>query len=249
MSIKKVELGLKDVIYVMVDGVEHRVSRCEKNGIKIGKPHQEEFEYLHEVFVNMGKGILTTAHLISFWGDIEVVLRNMKGAYHNINHVYKMVKGLQKLPMTELPAESRFELLVAILFHDAEPTESESMVVFNNIAQNYELPYVMYSNILGNIASTILGYRPRTRSNKYIQDLDLLILGASATDYDTYVEQVTKEYSEYDEYDFLRGRLHVLKSFISRDKIYHYLTDLEGQARWNIEREMVEINRRLYEYR
>jgi predicted metal-dependent HD superfamily phosphohydrolase len=65
-------------------------------------------------------------------------------------------------------------------------------------------------------------------------DADLAILGASEADYRAYAESIRREYAWVPEPDYRKGRQQVLQTFLTRPRIYHFLSHLEQPARHNL---------------
>jgi predicted metal-dependent HD superfamily phosphohydrolase len=85
---------------------------------------------------------------------------------------------------------------------------------------------------------------PADRDTATILDADLAILGAAEARYQRYSEEIRKEYAWVSEEDYRTGRAGVLKSFLSRPRIFiHQITFEEGekQARFNIAAELARL--------
>lgn len=65
-------------------------------------------------------------------------------------------------------------------------------------------------------------------------DADLAILGVNEPLYRDYAEKIRREYAWVPESEYRQGRRRVLESFLSRPKIYHFLSHLEEPARRNL---------------
>ena len=76
---------------------------------------------------------------------------------------------------------------------------------------------------------------------KILLDADLAILGANPTVYQAYAQNIRLEYSWVPEPEYCKGRRRVLEGFLTRPRIYHLLSDLEGPARANIAAEIGEL--------
>jgi predicted metal-dependent HD superfamily phosphohydrolase len=72
-------------------------------------------------------------------------------------------------------------------------------------------------------------------------DADLAILGADDLSYRNYAKQIRQEYDWVSEPEFRAGRKQVLERFVSRPRIFHFLTDLEMPARRNIAAEIARL--------
>ena len=72
-------------------------------------------------------------------------------------------------------------------------------------------------------------------------DADLAILGASESVYRTYAEKIRQEYAWVPEPDYRKGRRRVLENFLSRPRIFHFLSRREEPARRNIAAEIARL--------
>lgn len=73
-------------------------------------------------------------------------------------------------------------------------------------------------------------------------DADLAILGASETDYQAYAEKIRREYGWVPEPEYRKGRRQVLERFLTRSRIYHFLSRLEQSARRNLAAEIARLD-------
>lgn len=159
--------------------------------------------------------------------------------YHNLAHLDRMLSRMDRVA----PENDAMEL--AIWFHDAiydplaRDNEARSADLFINCLGTIVSPYLAQK-----VAQLILATDPkRPRSGEddenLLIDIDLSILGSSPEEYDQYRTDIRKEYAIVPEPDFNRGRISVLENFL-RYPIFvrEEFTDLEAQARMNIEREI-----------
>jgi Protein kinase domain len=72
-------------------------------------------------------------------------------------------------------------------------------------------------------------------------DADLAILGASQSDYQAYAERIRCEYAWVPEPEYRKGRREVLKRFLARPRIFHFLSQLEEPARQNLAAEIARL--------
>ena len=72
-------------------------------------------------------------------------------------------------------------------------------------------------------------------------DADLAILGASESDYLAYAENIRREYAWVPESDYRKGRRQVLERFLTRPRIFHFLSHLEEPARRNLAAEIARL--------
>jgi predicted metal-dependent HD superfamily phosphohydrolase len=72
-------------------------------------------------------------------------------------------------------------------------------------------------------------------------DADLAILGAGESEYRTYAEKIRQEYAWVPEAEYRHGRQRVLQRFLSRPRIFHFLTQREEPARRNLAAEIAQL--------
>jgi len=72
-------------------------------------------------------------------------------------------------------------------------------------------------------------------------DADLAILGASESEYQAYAEKIRQEYSWVPEHEYRTGRRQVLEKFLTRPRLFHFLTHLESSARRNVAAEIARL--------
>ena len=80
------------------------------------------------------------------------------------------------------------------------------------------------------------------RDGQMLLDADLAILGADGNDYDTYARAIRREYAWVPNEEYRKGRLRVLETFLSRERIYRtdelHRAAEEIQGRRNLRREI-----------
>ncbi len=72
-------------------------------------------------------------------------------------------------------------------------------------------------------------------------DADLAILGASESAYRVYAEQIRQEYAWVPEPEYRMGRRQILERFLTKPRIYHFLSHLEAAARRNVAAEIAHL--------
>lgn len=170
--------------------------------------------------------------------------------YHNLNHVYSMLKGLKE---NKDIAEDYLSIYLAIWFHDAifDPqssnNEERSAELAASELQKLRLPESKIKFCCELILSTKFHIPAcNCRDCDLFLDLDLAILGKEPHIYHEYAQNVRKEYSWVPEDTFIKGRYNILNQIISRDRIYNterFYQLYEKQARKNILTEISEIQK------
>ncbi|MBT4423956.1 hypothetical protein HOC87_06320 [Candidatus Bathyarchaeota archaeon] len=159
--------------------------------------------------------------------------------YHNIDHIAACLNEFNEV---EHLLQNPVEVWLAVWFHD---------VVYDPKAHDNEERSVDYAEkalreIIGevtleNISRLIMAtkhYRPASdHDSKFIQDIDLTILGGHRDRFDEYEESIRMEYSWVPENRFRKGRADILSGFIERSTIYqtkYFRKKYEETARANL---------------
>jgi len=159
--------------------------------------------------------------------------------YHNIDHIAACLNEFNEV---EHLLQNPVEVWLAVWFHD---------VVYDPKAHDNEERSVDYAEkalreIIGevtleNISRLIMAtkhYRPASdHDSKFIQDIDLTILGGHRDIFDEYEERIRREYSWVPENRFRKGRADILSGFIERSTIYqtkYFRKKYEETARANL---------------
>lgn len=145
--------------------------------------------------------------------------------YHDMNHIYRCLNVfdqckhlISKSDLTEL----------AIWYHDyycmSEITDNELSSSEQMGLNLHEKMSIHWINIVkGLIMSTKHTEPSDTPAGRYMQDVDLAILGAGDYDFKKYDSNIRKEWLHIDISVYARNRIDVLKSFINRPHIYNTL--------------------------
>ncbi|KAJ7100749.1 hypothetical protein B0H15DRAFT_770210 [Mycena belliarum] len=173
--------------------------------------------------------------------------------YHTLEHISWMLRALK--PDTLDQACETIEL--AVWFHDCvyDPVkgspwnEDESICVWEDFADSTQSQVMadLKPCVSALIKATILHRLPDVLPEGLnalevatFLDLDMGILSESAEAYEKYAHQIRQEYSHYPTTAYCAGRIKVLQSFFSRERIYlGYDADaMEKRARCNVEGEI-----------
>jgi predicted metal-dependent HD superfamily phosphohydrolase len=167
--------------------------------------------------------------------------------YHNLRHVRDCLDQM-KLCVNQL-ADPR-ALAAAIWFHDAvyDPTRPDNEARSADLADQYLRTMNEPEEFIAKVHDLILDTRhtapPTTPDGQYLVDIDLSILGRDGETFDAYDGAIRREYAHVPEPEYRIGRAKVLRSFLSREFIYHTPTfrDLyESPARANLARTIARL--------
>lgn len=170
--------------------------------------------------------------------------------YHNLNHIKALLRLLEANRAEFADAEA---IEAAIWFHDAiydsraKDNEAKSAALAVEKLTGAVEPKRV-ARIAAMIEATATHTVPEfahaaSRSDAALfLDMDLSILGAPPADFDAYELAVRKEYGWVAEEAWREGRAAVLRTFLSREHIFHtdtFRRIYEARARKNMARSLV----------
>lgn len=164
--------------------------------------------------------------------------------YHNLNHIYQIFVTLDRFSDLANPSAVYF----AAWFHDFiyDPQAADNEIQSARAAKDLLANLGVSPATIELVSSLILateGHKidPTDRDLCIFLDADLAILGADPVIYQAYQQSIRREYSWVSDTAYQIGRIRVLESFRSRDRLYHtalLFNKLESIARLNLEREI-----------
>ena len=181
-----------------------------------------------------------TAQAGKLWDEIEKSYTAKKRYYHNQSHLENLLKELTSIKES---IEDWHCIIFSVAYHD---------IVYNTLQKdNEEQSATLAEQRLAQIAfpadrvdkcvQQILATKGHTISDNedtnFFTDADLSILGASWEVYETYFNNIRKEYSYYPDLLYKPGRKKVLQHFLAMDKIFKtdkFFSRYEEQARKNL---------------
>ncbi|KAF8872482.1 hypothetical protein CPB84DRAFT_1854455 [Gymnopilus junonius] len=169
--------------------------------------------------------------------------------YHTINHIHAM---LQCLDQFHSSVADETTLKLAIFFHDwiydpkSKDNEIDSIQYLRDFATDIGLLDPVFSKVASYIERTITHTLPTDVEESNCDlclflDFDLEVLSRNDAQYLRYSEEIRAEYSHFKPSDYYTGRLHVLTSFLGRDRLYFsniFYNRREQKARANLEWEI-----------
>ena len=161
--------------------------------------------------------------------------------YHTPRHIAMCLHGFDQV---KNQVSDPFCVECALWFHD---------IIYNPKKQNNEYLSARYARSF--LAQTTITEEqiekikhlieltqhpacPKTDDEKYLVDIDLMILGSEPKIYAQYEQWIRKEYAFVPNFFYKRGRKKLLTSFIKQNSIYStyfFRKQLEKQARENLE--------------
>ncbi|WP_223270886.1 HD domain-containing protein [Subsaximicrobium wynnwilliamsii] len=185
--------------------------------------------------------------VFNYWTTIELFYTAEGRHYHNLNHIYNLL--LQAEAIKEYISDYD-ALRFAIWYHDIickatkgnNETKSAEFAINQLKATNFSKNRM---EIVQNLIKSTQKHKvicPDNTDNAFLLDMDLSILGNDWSSYQSYIQNIRKEYAIYPDLIYKSGRKKVLQQFLKQERIYitkHYFERFEKQARLNIERELL----------
>jgi predicted metal-dependent HD superfamily phosphohydrolase len=162
--------------------------------------------------------------------------------YHTLDHVQSVLETLDNLGAY---AQNPHAVKLAAWLHDviydskASDNEERSADYAERLCQELSIPDCRV------VATLILKTKTHSAGGdvdaQVLLDADLAILGTSEPVYRTYVEQIRQEYAWVPEPEYRTGRRQILERFLTKPRIYHFLSLLEKPARHNLTAEIAQL--------
>jgi predicted metal-dependent HD superfamily phosphohydrolase len=159
--------------------------------------------------------------------------------YHTLDHVKEMLTTVDSLGSH---VRNLNAVKLAAWLHD---------VIYDSKALDNEEQSAQYAELLceelsipesPSVASLILKTKWHIAGDdvdaQVLIDADLAILGADEREYQTYAENIRREYAWVPEPEYRQERRRVLGNFLIRPRVYHFLDQLEEPARRNMAAEI-----------
>ncbi|MFD2915159.1 HD domain-containing protein [Psychroserpens luteus] len=203
--------------------------------------------WLKQEWMTLASKYTGDQQLIStYWNDIEMYYTSKGRYYHNLTHIYNMLKQAETI-VNDIDDYDAFRF--SIWYHD---------IIYNSTKKNNEVKSAEFARnrlksfnfdkkrieIVDNLIKSTEKHTVilnKNHDNAYLLDIDLSILGTNWEAYQTYIKNIRKEYAIYPDFMYKKGRKKAMQHFLERESIYFtqlYQNKFETQARQNIEREI-----------
>ena len=162
--------------------------------------------------------------------------------YHTLDHVLAVLATVESLAPY---AKNLNAVKLAAWLHDviydskASDNEERSAEYAERLCQELAIPEG--KRVAALIRKTKTHDPGEDADAQVLLDADLAILGASESDYQAYAEKIRREYAWVPEPDYRKGRRQIMERFLTRPRIYHFLSHLEEPARRNLEAEIARL--------
>ncbi len=159
--------------------------------------------------------------------------------YHNLDHI---AACLDEFTEVEHLIQHPFNVWLSIWFHDVvyDPKAHDNEERSVDYAKN-ALREITSEGLIEIVSLLILATRHDRHAidhdAKFIQDIDLAILGGERDRFDEYEEGIRREYAWVPENRFRKGRADILNGFLERESIYqtdYFREKYEEMARANL---------------
>ena len=193
----------------------------------------------------------------ALWQDIAMRYDEPQRAYHTLSHIEQLLVQFESIK------HNLFEphiVALALYYHDViyDPTradnEQKSAEYAVDALSSYLSPeqcqhiyalIMMTANHQIDESTDSVKYSSVKYSDAaYLLDMDLSILGAPLPTYEQYANAIRQEYAHVADDNYRDGRTAVLQGLLAHPKLYltdHYYSQLEAQARDNINRELISL--------
>lgn len=188
----------------------------------------------------------------ALWQNISMRYRESQRAYHTLSHIEQLLVQFESIKHN-LPEPHIVAL--ALYYHDViyDPTradnEQKSAEYAVDALSSYLSPeqcQYIYALIMMTANHQIDESTDSVKYSDvaYLLDMDLSILGAPWSTYEQYANAIRQEYAHVADDNYRDGRTAVLQGLLAHPKLYltdYYYSQLEAQARDNINRELISL--------
>jgi len=162
--------------------------------------------------------------------------------YHTLDHIQNVLRTVESLGSY---TRNRNAVKLAAWLHDviydsrASDNEDRSADYAKRLCEKLSIPEGRLVAAL--IRKTKTHDADGDADAQVLIDADLAILGANEPAYRLYAEQIRQEYAWVPEPEYRMGRRQILERFLTRPKIFHFLSHLEAAALRNIAAEIAQL--------
>jgi predicted metal-dependent HD superfamily phosphohydrolase len=163
--------------------------------------------------------------------------------YHNLDHVLAVLGTVESLVSYAKNVDAvKLAAWLHDLIYDSKASDNEDLSAESAEEFCKELAIPDGHRVAALIRMTKTHDAGDDVDAKVLLDADLAVLGASHAEYQAYEENIRREYAWVPEPEYRKGRRQVLERFLSRPRIYHFLSHLEEPARRNLEAEIARLS-------
>ncbi len=205
---------------------------------------------LISVLQTQWSGIQGTSDCVSLGAQLIAAYRDPARSYHTLSHLLECLRLWREWRNA---ASKPDEIAIALWFHDAlydtarHDSEARSARWALDALTAGGVPFDTVRRIRDLVIATRSNESPASDDARLIIDIDMAILGASPERYEQYESDLQREHNQMAEFIYRRKRLEILKSMITRQRIFHSSIAreaLESQARENLARSIARLQDR-----
>jgi len=201
---------------------------------------------LHDKWLQLHANLDVDTSLVTYQYEyLTMMYSGEQRTYHNLSHITQMIMLCEEFGAH---LQDPDVVLFSIFFHDLvyNPLMKNNEADSAEAAERYLRQIGYPENKITLISEFIVATKTHinTLNNKdldYFLDFDLQILGTSPEIYQTYAQQIRKEYLIYPDMVYKPGRRNLLQHFLQSPSIYHtplFRELYEASARRNIQTEI-----------
>lgn len=188
----------------------------------------------------------------AIWQDISVRYCEPQRAYHTLTHIEQLLVQFDSI---KHHLSKPHIVALALFYHDViyEPTQSDNEQKSAEYAVDALSSYLSPEQCQHIYALIMITANHKIDESidsvkysdaAYLLDMDLSILGAPWSTYEQYAQAIRQEYAHISDTNYHDGRTAVLQGLLAHPKLYltdYYYSQLEAQARDNINRELTSL--------
>jgi predicted metal-dependent HD superfamily phosphohydrolase len=162
--------------------------------------------------------------------------------YHTLDHVLAVLATVESLASyAKNPNAVKLAAWLHDVIYDSKTSDNEDRSADYALRLCEELA-ILEGNLVASLILKTKTHDPGDDADaQVLLDADLAILGADETEYQAYAENIRREYAWVPEPEYRKGRRQILERFLTRPRIYHFLSQLEQQARCNLAAEIARL--------
>lgn len=178
------------------------------------------------------------------WNELTENYGQKNRHYHNLQHLSDLYTQL-------LPVKSKIEnwnvLLFTLFYHDViyhstkKNNEAESAKLAASRMKELGIDSTEITKCTNQIIATKHHEKSSDSDTNYFTDADLSILGRDWDTYNTYCQNIRREYSVYPNFIYKKGRQKVIAHFLSMERIFkteEFFNKFEEPANSNLNQEL-----------
>lgn len=187
------------------------------------------------------------ALVVVLWNNIENAYSEKGRHYHTLAHLEDLYSELNEVKSEIVDWDA---LLFTLFYHDVvynakrSDNETKSGEVAMQSMEKIGVPKATINLCVQQIIETQKHQRSANSDTNYFLDADLSVLGREQSIYQTYFENVRKEYKMYPDFLYRPGRKKVLQHFLEMESIFktdYFRNKYEAKAKENLGYELSQL--------